>query len=121
MLDPQRIRQVFVNLLSNAIAYTPAGGQLFIRYTAVSHQDEPTVGIEVQNNGPSILPTDLPHLFERFYRGENALATKAHGTGLGLAICKQIVERHGGSITIHSGEIEGTVVSVFLPLSQNGN
>ncbi|KAA3663754.1 MAG: PAS domain-containing sensor histidine kinase [Chloroflexi bacterium] len=119
LIEPHRIKQVFTNLLANALTYTIEGGNVCISYTAVSLQNKPAVCIKIQNDGPSIMPTDLPHLFERFYRGENALATKSHGSGLGLAICQQIIEQHYGKITINSNESDGTIVAVCLPLSQN--
>ena len=115
LLDRHQIRQVFVNLLSNAFAYTPQQGRVCISCTAVSDNALPAVCIEIQNDGPPIPEQDLPNLFQRFYRGENARATREHGTGLGLAICKQIVEQHAGTIRVTSSEPEGTAVVVCLP------
>lgn len=116
LLDAHKIRQVIVNLLANAIAYTLPQGHICISCTAVPDDESPIVCIEVQNDGPPIPAEDLPNLFQRFYRGENARVAQEHGTGLGLAICKQIVEQHAGTITVTSTEVEGTSVLVCLPL-----
>lgn len=120
-IDPHQVRQLIANLLANAIAYAPAGGEVHVSCTAVSLHNTPAICIKVQNDGPPIAAADLPNIFERFYRGENARAAQAPGTGLGLAICQQIVEQHDGSITIDSNESEGTTVAVYLPLSQESS
>jgi len=116
MVNSHQIRQVIANLLSNAIAYTPEKGNVHLLYTAVDWQESVGICLKVQNDGPPIATEELPNLFDRFYRGENARAVRERGTGLGLSICKQIVEQHGGGITIDSNEREGTTVAVFLPL-----
>ena len=115
MLDTHQIRQVVVNLLANAIAYTPQEGCVCISCTAVADHEIASVCLKIQNEGPPIPQEDLPNLFQRFYRGENAREAQEHGTGLGLAICKQIVEQHAGTIAVNSNEQEGTSVLVCLP------
>lgn len=121
LVNPHQIRQVVTNLLANAIAYTPAKGKVCVSYTAISWQESPAVCLRVQNDGPPIAAEELPNLFDRFYRGENARAARERGTGLGLSICKQIVEQHDGTITVDSNEREGTAVTVYLPLVLESN
>jgi two-component system, OmpR family, phosphate regulon sensor histidine kinase PhoR len=96
--DEERLRQVFTNLLDNAIKYTQAGGQ--IRVTARSVNNE--VEVCVADNGLGIGPEDLPRIFERFYRVDKARSRELGGTGLGLAIVKHIVQAHGGRVWAES-------------------
>lgn len=109
MLDPQRMTQVLGNLLSNALRHTPAGEKIVCRVTAT--QSAATFAVE--DTGPGIPPEALPHLFERFHPTG---APTAGGTGLGLTIAKQLVELHGGHITVTSEVGQGTTVSVSLPV-----
>jgi signal transduction histidine kinase len=110
--DERRIERVIANLLSNAIKYTARDGRIDIRVRHVP--DEDVAVIEVQDNGIGIPETDLPHIFDRFRRGSNVEGTTS-GTGLGLAGVKQLVEQHGGTISIQSTVGQGTTVSVQLP------
>lgn len=112
--DRQRIEQVIINIISNAIKYTPDGGHIDIR---LSHTAEKRfVHIQVTDNGMGIPAKDIAHLFERFYRVEKSRTTDAGGTGLGLAIAKELVEAHGGQITVESELGEGTSVLIELPV-----
>jgi two-component system OmpR family sensor kinase len=112
--DGDRLVQVLTNLISNAIKYTPDGGQVWV-YTQVRAGG---VEIVVRDNGIGIPEQDLPHLFERFYQVDKSRGPQ-RGTGLGLAITKEIVEAHGGTIEItSSGENQGTTVTVWLPSPQ---
>ncbi len=111
--DKQRIEQVILNILSNAIKYTPDGGQIDIRLTQLPKK---FVRIEIADNGIGIPETDIEHLFERFYRVEKSRTQDAGGTGLGLAIAKELVEAHGGHIAIQSRVGEGTTVTIDLPV-----
>jgi PAS domain S-box-containing protein len=106
-----RMRQVFLNLILNALDATPEGGQLEIRTaaTAVSEAAPAGVHITFTNSGSGIAPDELPHLFEPFY------STKPQGLGLGLYITRNIVEAHGGRIDVSSRLGEGTTFSVWLP------
>jgi PAS domain S-box-containing protein len=118
-LVKERIIQVFTNLLSNAIAYTPAGSTVSIFTKMTDEENGRFVTITVHNDGPALLESDLPHIFERFYRGQNAYESDRHGTGLGLAICKEIIEHHQGTISVASTEQTGTSFIIKLPLHSN--
>jgi len=112
-LDPMRIRQVLVNLLSNALRYTP--GDMEIR-VEVEVWEEMLV-LRVLDRGPGIPEDELPHLFERFYRGDEARTRATGGSGLGLAIAKQWVEAHGGKITASNRSEGGACFTILLPFS----
>jgi len=111
--DAQWIKQALINLLDNALHYTPAGGVVTVRLQAV--RDEVTVAVE--DTGHGIEPEHLPHLFERFYRTDWARAKEAGGTGLGLPIVKEIVEAHGGTVSVTSQVEKGSVFTLRLPVS----
>ncbi len=110
--DKERVEQVVINILSNAIKYTPDGGKIDLYSRIVSDELE----IKVKDTGIGIPPEDLPHLFERFYRVEKSRTSETGGTGLGLAIAKEIIEAHGGSISVASEPNVGTTVTIRLPL-----
>jgi signal transduction histidine kinase len=112
-VDGERVGQVLVNLLTNAIKYSPEGSVVKIR---VGKQAE-GVRIEVHNEGVPIAKEQQEHLFEIFYRASNAQSSSKQGWGLGLAICKDIVERHEGKIWVESCEERGTSFFVELPLT----
>jgi signal transduction histidine kinase len=95
--DPARLEQAIGNLVSNAIKFSPSGGNVSLTAGADSEQ----FWISVADNGPGITPEDQQHLFEPFFRAEST-ALKAPGLGLGLSIAKTIAEAHGGSIEVHS-------------------
>ncbi len=113
---PEQIEAVLVNLLDNAIKYTPPGGQ--IRLSAEAN--EKTCVIRVADTGPGIPAADLPHVFERFYRVDKARSrnnapSEGSGAGLGLSIAKALVEQNGGRLTVASQPGQGTVFAVELP------
>jgi GAF domain-containing protein/signal transduction histidine kinase len=117
--DQERIGQVVRNLLSNAIKFTPEGGKVMI--TVRSREgDEELVEMQVSDTGSGISPRDQAYLFERFYRGE-AAARGIPGTGLGLAIVKEIVEEHGGSVSVESELGVGSTFTVLLPGRRPGD
>ncbi|GIU99424.1 MAG: hypothetical protein KatS3mg014_1040 [Actinomycetota bacterium] len=109
MGDPERLRQVVVNLLSNALRHTPGGGRITVR-TGV-HGDEAV--LEVLDTGPGIAAEDLPHVFERFYRGRGAEA--GPGSGIGLAVVAELVAAHGGAVEAANRPEGGAVFTVRLP------
>ncbi|GAP13996.1 signal transduction histidine kinase [Longilinea arvoryzae] len=111
--DGDRLRQLLINLVSNAIQYTPAGSRVFIRLS----KDETFSRLEVTDTGPGIPAEDLPHIFERFYRGERSRKrSPTSGFGLGLSIAYWIVKNHDGTIEAQSEEGQGTTFIVRLPL-----
>ena len=117
--DRERIEQVVVNILSNAVKYTPSGGHVSLSARALPHD---RVCIRVEDDGVGIPAADVPRLFERFYRVDKARSRAAGGTGLGLAIAKEIVEQHEGKIALASEYGSGTTVTITLPtdLMPNG-
>ncbi len=109
--DRDEMAQVLVNLLDNAIAYTPQGGSILL--SAEDHPD--SVTIHVTDTGFGILSHDIPRLFERFYRADKARSRASGGTGLGLSIVKHIVEGHGGAVGVESEYNHGSVFTFTLP------
>ncbi len=109
--DPRRLAQVFSNLIINAIKYAPAAS-----ITIQTRQRKTGITVVVKDTGPGIPEDELPHIFERFYRGADS-QTK-HGSGLGLYICKQIVRSHHGRITVDSTPGKGTRFTIHLPNNQ---
>ena len=113
--DPVRIERVLTNLLGNAIKYSPGGGPVSVRLDLEGASPDGAVVVQVQDHGEGIPESDLPHIFERFRRGEN-VSGRIPGTGLGLAGARQIVELHGGTICAESRVGEGTTFTVRLPI-----
>jgi heavy metal sensor kinase len=112
--DRSRLKQVAVNLLDNAIKYTPEGGAIHVR-TATRNG---TAVLEVSDNGIGIPPDALPHVFERFYRVDKARSRQLGGAGLGLSIVKSICTAHSGRVEVESKEGEGSSFRVELPLAK---
>lgn len=109
--DRDRLKQVFLNLVSNAIQYTPSGGEIFLSLNKIGDQGR----VIVRDTGPGIPAEDLPHIFERFYRAEKSRTRlKPGGFGLGLSIAKWIVEHHGGQIKVESKKGKGTTFVIWL-------
>ncbi len=112
--DPERLIQVLGNLVTNALRHTPAGGQV-----SLSAEARPaSVCLRVQDTGTGIAPEDLPHIFQRFYRGDESRPQNGE-SGLGLAIARSIVEMHGGTITAESVPGAGATFSILLPVKNN--
>jgi signal transduction histidine kinase len=111
-IDEDRMRQVLGNLVSNALRYTPAGGQIML----AAAPNAAGVCLTVQDSGAGIAAADLPYVFERFYRGDRARQDDTGASGLGLAIARALIELHGGSITVASpGQGAGTTFTIILP------
>ena len=109
--DRDRLAQILINLVDNAVKYTPRGGQVAVEAAA----GEGLVEVAVVDTGVGIPPADLPRITERFYRVDRARSRELGGTGLGLAIVKHLVAAHGGTLVIESRPGEGTRVRVTLP------
>jgi PAS domain S-box-containing protein len=112
--DAHGIERVILNLLTNAIKYSPHGGAVTVQVERVADDATPQARLVVQDEGIGIPAADLPRIFERYRRGRNV--GKIAGTGIGLTGAKQIVERHGGALEVTSAEGAGTRVTVTLPL-----
>jgi len=110
--DAQWIKQALINLLDNALRYTPSDGTVTVRLQTVGKW----VAVIVEDTGHGIEPEHLPHLFERFYRTDWARAKDSGGTGLGLPIVKGIAEAHGGTIAVTSRVNKGSVFTLRLPI-----
>jgi signal transduction histidine kinase len=109
--DRERIVQLLTNLIGNGLKFTPRGGTVKAELA-----DAPEgASIEVRDTGPGIPGDELPHIFERFYRGTNTGDARASGSGLGLAIVRSIVEMHGGEVDVASVVGQGTAFRITLP------
>ena len=113
LIEPGRLEQVFVNLLDNAIKYTPVGGQVVIAAVAEAER----VVVTVRDTGPGIPPQSLARVFERFYRVDEGRSREDGGNGLGLAIVKHIVQLHGGTVWVESTPGQGSAFSISLKRS----
>jgi two-component system phosphate regulon sensor histidine kinase PhoR len=113
LADTERINQVLVNLLNNAIKFTPEGGRITISVRVVPGSS--MIEVAVSDNGVGIPRKDLPRIFERFYRVDKARSRELGGTGLGLAIVKHIVEAHGGKVWVESTLGQGSTFTFTLP------
>lgn len=110
-VDPDRMAQVLSNLIQNALHHTPEGGEIVL--SAVRRQNG--IELHVHDTGGGIDAADLPHIFDRFYRGDRSRYSENGESGLGLAIVRSIIEAHGGSITVESAMGEGSVFTLVLP------
>ena len=117
--DPDRLKQVILNLVDNALRYSPPEGT--VRLTAAPDATPGRVRLQVQDTGPGIAPADLPRIFDRFYRGDPSRARASGNTGLGLAIAYGIIQAHGGTIEVHSTLGGGTTFTVLLPAEPGGS
>ncbi|MBX6377138.1 MAG: hypothetical protein IRY95_01145 [Clostridia bacterium] len=113
LADADQVETVLVNLVSNAVDFTPSGGRIRTR----CRREGDVLAVSVEDTGIGIPEEDLPRIFERFYRVDKGRSREYGGTGLGLAIARQIVEAHGGRIAIQSAQGKGTTVHFTLPLA----
>jgi signal transduction histidine kinase len=112
--DQHLLEQVLSILITNALAYTPPGGQVTVRSATFVSNGQGWAGFRISDTGPGISADEQQHLFERFFRGYAGRASNVPGTGLGLAIAKEIIDRHKGRIEVASEVGQGTVFSVWL-------
>jgi signal transduction histidine kinase len=110
---PEDIDDVLINLLDNAIKYTPSDGKVEV----IAYFDHKKILVEINDTGVGIPEDDIHHVFDEFYRAENARIIEKEGTGLGLAITKKIIETYGGNIIVESKVNEGTKFTIILPVS----
>lgn len=110
-LDQEKMQQCLLNIIGNAVKYTPENGMVNVSLT--DRRD--TIAISISDNGYGIPEKDIPFIFDRFYRVDEARARKTGGTGLGLSIAQQIVQLHQGSIEVSSNMNQGTTVTIVLP------
>jgi two-component system, OmpR family, sensor kinase len=115
--DGERLDQMVGNLLDNAVQYTPPEGRVALEL----YRSNGRAQLEVQDTGPGIKADEVAHVFERFYRGESARASRPAGTGLGLAIVRYVAEAHGGTVSVVSDPREGTKFVVELPIAVDGS
>jgi signal transduction histidine kinase len=118
LADEARLRQVLANLLDNAVRHTPAGGLIAVRSGA---HDDGTCWIEVADTGEGIPAEDLPHIFDRFYRGSDASGRKTRGSGLGLAIARALITAMDGQLTATSTPGEGSTFRIELPAANDSH
>jgi two-component system, cell cycle sensor histidine kinase PleC len=111
--DPVKLKQVFMNLIGNAIKCTPAGG----RVSVSAEINDDTLQIRIQDTGIGMRAEDIPLVLQPFYRVHSALDSKHQGAGLGLPFAKSVVELHGGTLAIDSELGAGTTITVTLPLA----
>ena len=111
LADPERIHQILANLLTNAISYSPSGGDIYIRARQVDSQ----VRVEIEDHGIGMTPEDQQRAFDRFYRSSQGRAIREQGSGLGLAIVKDLVEAHGGHVGVRSVLGVGSTFWFSLP------
>ncbi|WP_238357962.1 sensor histidine kinase [Cohnella zeiphila] len=115
--DARRIAQVFINLLTNAIRYTPPGGRISVVVEdKVAERDQTYACVSIIDTGVGIPEEELPRLFDRFYRVEKARSRHTGGTGLGLTIAHQLMKAHGGFIRVASRLDQGSAFTVYLPV-----
>lgn len=117
LVDPQKMGRVLNNLVINALRYTPEGGRVIVSTDEKKAKGRPWATVTVKDTGIGIPEEEMSHIFERFFRGEGPRAMQIAGTGLGLSIVKEIVELHGGRVTVESKVGKGSTFIVWLPVA----
>jgi signal transduction histidine kinase len=120
LADGERIEQAIYALVSNGILYTPAGGEVVVTTGSGVKNGRQWVWLMVADTGIGISEEELPHIYERFYRGERAQQMRAAGTGLGLSLAKEIITLHGGGLDVASQENTGSTFTMWLPGADPG-
>ncbi len=109
--DPHRLEQALRNLIENAIKFSPAGGEVRV----IAWRRDGEAGLTVTDDGPGIPAAELEHVFDRFFRTDDARGRTVGGSGLGLAICREVARAHHGRVWVESTEGEGSAFSIALP------
>lgn len=117
LADPEKIEEVLINLLENAVKFSPGGGKITIRGSV----SESEVSISISDQGIGVPLRNQDRIFDRFYRGDNSRTGQIQGTGLGLYICKSIIEAHGGQIQVDSSPTEGSRFTFSLPVGEDNS
>lgn len=120
-VDPKRLRQILINLMSNAIKYTNAQDTVILNVYPDLCNEKPCLSFEVIDHGIGIPESELENLFQDYYRVRNTLTAQREGLGLGLALCQKLVQLHGGSIDVKSAENAGSTFIVKIPLEQQAS
>jgi signal transduction histidine kinase len=110
--DSGWIERIVLNIVDNAIKFTPSGGHVQVRVSHIAKQAQ----LEVRDDGIGIPPQAIPHVFERFFRADASRSNRAEGAGLGLSLVKWAVDQHEGSVKIDSETEKGTCVTIHLPV-----
>ena len=110
--DPSWLERLVLNLVDNAITFTPANGRIDVSVA----RDREMVRLTVRDTGVGIAAEHMPHVFDRFFRADPARSSGGHGAGLGLSLAKWIVDRHHGRVAVESEPGKGSTFTVFLPL-----
>lgn len=110
--DPEQIKQVLTNLISNAVKFTPSGGEVVVRVTKENEQ----LKIEVKDTGIGISKKEIPHIFDRFYQVDGSMTREGEGTGIGLAHTQELVKLMGGKVSVNSVLEKGSTFIIYLPI-----
>ena len=116
--DPDRLTQAILNLVDNAIKFTPSGGRVAVEVSTVAADAGAWAEVSVTDTGPGVDPVDLPHLFERFYRGEKSRSRATGGAGIGLAVVREVARAHGGEVGVERAPDCGATFRFRLPLAE---
>lgn len=118
-IDKEKIETVIINLLSNAFKFTPPGGSIEVSVEVSENTGKSLCSICVKDSGTGISKRDMPHIFDRFYQGEEGHKPHYGGSGIGLALAKELVQLHNGDIVASGKEYEGAVITILLPIEEN--
>lgn len=116
--DEDKVQLIVYNLLSNAIKFTPPGGTIIFHARMIEAAAEQRLQLKVQDSGPGIPAEHLPYIFDRFYQADNPNVTSQGGTGIGLALTKELIEFMGGRIEVSSDPDQGSLFTIFLPITR---
>ena len=111
MADPNRLKQVFMNILDNALKYSRAPSKIFVKAEFAKYNGSDAVKISIADQGCGISKEDLPHVLDKFYKAN----VSVRGSGIGLAVTNEIINLHKGKLEIDSEEGKGTLVTIYLP------